>query len=719
MVDEGQAAADVVPPAVVPASDWDAADATDGLTDAILGADKTTGGDSSVDSPPIGLGAPRVEGAARAPPPVRSGRQGECDEVPEQRLVAGTHSARICAPLWKPMQIEGVRWLYAAVHGGGGILADEPGLGKTLQVIAALEALVASGHVRRVLVVTPSNLLANWYAEFGKWLGGSPHALNVSMLKRTAANLTMVDALHLLVSTRAPRHSVTLISYEGLERHGRHLCTGEGLDLNDLSELYQLYDLARPGILGTLNHFQHDFARPIAAATATDASEAEKAVGDVAMMVLGDISSEVKLTRKRADYMGGLPRKHTIVVMCRPTEPQRILVTLLQPMAPSAALMSLGLIRTALYDPEVRAAPPLPPSLLSRPRRRQSPRSKQELCGTAYGSRKLRHVFEQSPERPAEQMAWSGKLQACARLVDAILLHNGCDNDKVVVVGDRLNVMRRISAYVASRHGPVCTVTLTGEVDVDARLPAIKRFNDPNSPLRVCFIIKQLAVGINLIGANHLILLEPAYNPAMDKQAMERIHRDGQIKECYIYRLACTGSIDETVLERQTRKGGLLDMLSAKNPKLPPVHSPDRNLLFTVDDMSIASRLSTRLPGDSPYANEAVWRQINLDEDDDRAMKVGELSQECLRSLAQEKLLTPPHRCCAADAVAAGSPPLDAVAAVTAQESNIHLVSFLWMCVEGEAAAAPVAAAARATATATATVSEASSPSIRGASTLM
>ena len=110
------------------------------------------------------------------------------------------------------------------------------------------------------------------------------------------------------------------------------------------------------------------------------------------------------MTRKRVDYMGGLPRKHTIVVMCRPTEPQRILVTLLQPMVPSAALMSLGLIRTALYDPEVRAAPPLPPSLLSRPRRRQSPRSKQELCGTAYGSRKLRHVFEQSPERPAEQM---------------------------------------------------------------------------------------------------------------------------------------------------------------------------------------------------------------------------------------------------------------------------------------------------------------------------
>jgi len=72
------------------------------------------------------------------------------------------------------MQIEGVRWLYAAVHGGGGILADEPGLGKTLQVIAALEALVASGHVRRVLVVTPSNLLANWYAVRSTFSASDP-----------------------------------------------------------------------------------------------------------------------------------------------------------------------------------------------------------------------------------------------------------------------------------------------------------------------------------------------------------------------------------------------------------------------------------------------------------------------------------------------------------------------------------------------------------------
>ena len=105
MVDEGQAAVDAAPPAAATALDWDAADAAEGPIDAILGADKTCGGASSVDSPPIGLGAPPGEEAARAPSLVGSGQQGECEEEPEQRLVAGTHSlthsARICAPHWK------------------------------------------------------------------------------------------------------------------------------------------------------------------------------------------------------------------------------------------------------------------------------------------------------------------------------------------------------------------------------------------------------------------------------------------------------------------------------------------------------------------------------------------------------------------------------------------------------------------------------------------
>ena len=57
-----------------------------------------------------------------------------------------------------PHQLDGVRWLFAAFGRGGGLLADEPGLGKTLQVIVLLEALVRTGRVARVLIAAPANL---------------------------------------------------------------------------------------------------------------------------------------------------------------------------------------------------------------------------------------------------------------------------------------------------------------------------------------------------------------------------------------------------------------------------------------------------------------------------------------------------------------------------------------------------------------------------------
>ena len=81
--------------------------------------------------------------------------------------------ARAFLQVLKPHQVDGVRWLFKAVHGGGELLADDPGLGKTLQVITVLEALVRSEHVRRVLVVTPANLLANWASHVAVDLLGS------------------------------------------------------------------------------------------------------------------------------------------------------------------------------------------------------------------------------------------------------------------------------------------------------------------------------------------------------------------------------------------------------------------------------------------------------------------------------------------------------------------------------------------------------------------
>ena len=64
------------------------------------------------------------------------------------------------------------------------------------------------------------------------------------------------------------------------------------------------------------------------------------------------------------------------------------------------------------------------------------------------------------------------------------------------------------------------------------------QFNDPASP-EFIFMLSSKAggCGLNLIGANRLVMFDPDWNPANDEQAMARVWRDGQRKECFIYRL--------------------------------------------------------------------------------------------------------------------------------------------------------------------------------------
>ena len=60
--------------------------------------------------------------------------------------------------------------------------------------------------------------------------------------------------------------------------------------------------------------------------------------------------------------------------------------------------------------------------------------------------------------------------------------------------------------------------------------------------------------GLNLIGANRLVMFDPDWNPANDEQAMARVWRDGQKKPVFIYRLLTTGTIEEKIFQRQTHK---------------------------------------------------------------------------------------------------------------------------------------------------------------------
>jgi DNA repair and recombination protein RAD54 and RAD54-like protein len=95
-------------------------------------------------------------------------------------------------------------------------------------------------------------------------------------------------------------------------------------------------------------------------------------------------------------------------------------------------------------------------------------------------------------------------------------------------------------------------------MNVNKRQKLVDRFNDPESP-EFIFLLSSKAggCGLNLIGANRLILFDPDWNPAADQQALARVWRDGQKKDCFVYRFIATGTIEEKIFQRQSHKQSL------------------------------------------------------------------------------------------------------------------------------------------------------------------
>lgn len=93
------------------------------------------------------------------------------------------------------------------------------------------------------------------------------------------------------------------------------------------------------------------------------------------------------------------------------------------------------------------------------------------------------------------------------------------------------------------------------------RQQLVDQFNKSSQDNTFVFLLSTKAggTGLNIVGASRLVLFDSDWNPANDLQAMGRIHRDGQKRECFIYRFITTGTIDEKIFQRQIIKIGLAD----------------------------------------------------------------------------------------------------------------------------------------------------------------
>jgi DNA repair and recombination protein RAD54 and RAD54-like protein len=515
---------------------------------------------------------------------IRKEVEGERPKVP---VVIDPRLAKVL----RPHQIEGVKFLYRATTGmidqnaKGCIMADEMGLGKTLQCIALMWTLLkqspmaGKGTISKCIIACPASLVKNWANELVKWLGEgtvTPFAIDG---KGTKEELTRQLQQWAIASGRQVTRPVLIVSYESLRLNieelkdvkiGLMLCdeghrlknnesntytalTGLNVDRrvilsgtpiqNDLTEYFSLLDFANPGYLGTRADFRKKYELPILRGRDAAGSDTDRQKGEAATAELGQMVNKLIIRRTNDILSKYLPIKYEHVVFCNLAPFQMDLYThfiqspdiksLLRGKG-SQPLKAIGILKKLCNHPD----------LLDLER---------DLPGAEHCYPED-YIAKEARGRDRDVKTWwSGKFQVLERMLARI---RGDTNDKIVLISNYTQTLDVLEKLCRARsYG---CLRLDGTMNVNKRQKLVDKFNDPTGEEFV-FLLSSKAggCGINLIGANRLILFDPDWNPAADQQALARVWRDGQKKDCFVYRFMGTGTIEEKIFQRQSHKQAL------------------------------------------------------------------------------------------------------------------------------------------------------------------
>lgn len=562
------------------------------------------------------------------------------------------------AKILRPHQVAGVKFLYRCTAGledpkaKGCIMADEMGLGKTLQCLTLMWTLLRQSPrgkktIEKCIIVCPSSLVRNWANEIVKWLGeGVLTPLAVDGKSTKTADLGQALQQWSVAAGRNIVRPVLIISYETLRRNvdklavtevgllladeGHRLKNGDSLTFtalnalrcerrvilsgtpiqNDLLEYFSLLNFANPGYLGTRNQFRRNYENIILRGRDALATDEEIKKGDLKLTELSGLVSKFIIRRTNDILSKYLPIKYEYVVYVGLTDFQRSVyehfITSEQNknIVKSQPLKAIDTLKKLCTHPDLL-----------------------QLSDEISGSRSLIPDDYESLEqggRGREIQTWFGsKFAILERFLHKI--HNET-NDKIVVISNytrTLDLIERMCRY--KRFG---SLRLDGTMTINKRQKIVDKFNDPEGS-EFIFLLSSKAggCGINLIGANRLVLMDPDWNPAADQQALARVWRDGQKKDCFIYRFICTGTIEEKIFQRQSMKMSLSSCVVDEKEDVERIFSGDMlRLLFqyrpdTECDTHDTYNCKRCVPGKGQvtkapamlYGDATTWNHLNHD----------------------------------------------------------------------------------------------------------
>jgi hypothetical protein len=449
------------------------------------------------------LNYPRPAGYARLAPLLEG-----FERIPDAPLPAD-----LTAEL-RHYQHVGVSWLsFLREAGLGAVLADDMGLGKTLQALCALR-----GHT---LVVCPRSVVHNWAAEIRRFrpalrvstYHGPQRALDpaadvtlttyaILRLDSDALSVRPWDTLILdeAQAIKNPDSQVARTAY-AIPASFRIALSGTPVE-NRLDELWSQLHFTNRGLLGGRAAFDERFARPIAAG---DAATAERLRAKIRPFVLRRLKKEVAPE---------LPPRIEAVLYCELEEAERNVYEVVRAAARKDVVERLAEGGSVLAALE---------ALL-----------------------RLRQAACHSQLVPGQHADTSSKIE---RLVEA-LLDAAADGHKALVFSQWTSLLDLVEPHL--RREGIGFLRLDGSTR--DRAGVVAGFQDDAGPRVLLISLKAGGTGLNLTAADHVFLMDPWWNPAVEDQAADRAHRIGQDKPVMVYRLVAKDTVEEGILALQDRK---------------------------------------------------------------------------------------------------------------------------------------------------------------------